>query len=174
MLPVPNRLALKLTAGIGVALLLVLLVQDRNHWKAKTTHYAALLSAERGAHAATVANVRTAVERARMDDAANAARVKAAQGAINQRSEHDYESRIAAARAAARRLRRDPAPAADPGSGRSQAVPGLPAAATGPSQAAGEIRLSNADALTATEQAIQLDELIQWVRQQAAVEVSRD
>lgn len=165
---------LKLVIALGCGLLLMLLVQDRNQWKAKTAHFAALLSAERSAHAATVTNYRAAAERARMQDAANVARVKAAQGQINQRSEDEYESRIAAARAAAERLRRDPAAAADPGRGRGPAVPGLSAAAAGAAQAARKDGLSPADALTATEQAIQLDELIQWVRQQAEVEVSRD
>jgi hypothetical protein len=53
-------------------------------------------------------------------------------------------------------------------------VPGLSAAAEKPAQAAGEDRLSQSDQLIATEQAIQLDELIKWVRAQAAVEQSRD
>jgi hypothetical protein len=49
-------------------------------------------------------------------------------------------------------------------------VPGLPAAAGGAHQAAGQDGLSQADQLIATEQAIQLDELIEWVRQQHSVE----
>jgi hypothetical protein len=49
-------------------------------------------------------------------------------------------------------------------------MPGLPAAAGGPAQAAGDQRLPAGLALTATEQAIQLDELIKWVRRQAAVD----
>ncbi len=65
------------------------------------------------------------------------------------------------------RLRLDPKAAADPGAGRGAPMPGLPAAAGSAAQAAGEDRLSRPDALTATEQAIQLDELIKWVRAQA-------
>ena len=171
MIPIPNRLALKLVAGIGCLLLLALLVHDRNRWKAKTTHYAELLAGEKAAHAATVANVRAATEQARQADAANAARVEATQAAINQGSENDLENRLAAARAAAERLRRARLAAADPGRGGTAPVPGLSAAARGPDQAAGEDRLPPGDALLATEQAIQLDELIRWVKRQHDVDV---
>ena len=58
--------------------------------------------------------------------------------------------------------------------GRAAPVPGLPAAAGGAAQAAGEDGLSAADALTATEQAIQLDELIKWVRQQHDVRINNE
>ena len=171
MIPGAERLILKLVIGIGCVLLLTLLVQDRNHWKAKAVRHAELLAGERAAHDVTVANVRAAVERARLADAANAARVRAEQNAINERTRDDYESRLAAARAAAVRLRRPTAAAAaSPGGGRGQAVPGLPAAAEGIARAAGEDGFPDADRLIATEQAIQLDELIKWVRAQAKVE----
>jgi hypothetical protein len=49
-------------------------------------------------------------------------------------------------------------------------MPGLSASAGGTSQAAAQDRLSPTDALTATEQAIQLDELIKWVKAQAKVD----
>jgi hypothetical protein len=49
-------------------------------------------------------------------------------------------------------------------------VPGLSAAARGADEAAGQDRLPRSDELTATEQAIQLDELIKWVRSQAAID----
>ena len=49
-------------------------------------------------------------------------------------------------------------------------MPGLAAAPAGIAQTPGEDRFSDSDALTATEQAIQLDELIKWVRRQAAVD----
>ena len=173
MIPLPNRLALKLVVGIGCLMLLALLIHDRNRWKAKTAHYAELLAGERAAHGATVAGYRAAAERARMQDAANAARVKAAQAQINQRSEDEYESRIAAARAAAGRLHTQGA-AAHSGDRGATPVPGLSAAAGGSPQAAGEDRLPDPEKLIATEQAIQLDELIKWVRRQAEVEVSRD
>jgi hypothetical protein len=96
--------------------------------------------------------------------------VAAEQRVITERSEHEFEDRIAAARAAAERLRNPPPAAADPSSGRAAPVPELPAAATRTGQAAGEDRLPAPDALTATEQAIQLDELIKWVKAQAEVD----
>jgi len=174
MIPLPSRLALKLAIGFACVALLALLVHDRNRWKAKTEHYAGLLAGERAAHAATVANVRAAAERARAADAANAARVKSEQEAINERTGHEFESRIAAARTAAGRLRADAQAAAAGRGGGTAPVPGLPAATASPAQAAGQDRLPDEERLIATEQAIQLDELIQWVRSQATVATSRD
>jgi hypothetical protein len=175
MIPIPRldltAASLKLILGIACALALALLIHDRNRWKAKTAHYAELLSAERGAHAATIANVRAATDQARRADLANAERVKARQSAINRRSDDDFEIRLADARAAADRLRASrPAGPTDPGGRRAAPVPGLPAAAAEPAQAAGQDRLPPADALIATEQAIQLDELIKWIDRQAAVD----
>ena len=174
MMPLPSRLALKLAIGFACVALLALLVHDRDRWKAKTEHYAGLLAGERAAHAATVANVRAAAERARAADAANAARVKSEQEAINERTGHEFESRIAAARTAAGRLRADAQAAAAGRGGGTAPVPGLPAAAARPAQGPGQDRLPDEERLIATEQAIQLDELIQWVKSQAAVESSRD
>jgi hypothetical protein len=171
MIPLPGQLSLKLIAGIACALLLALLIHDRNRWKAKTAHYSELLSAERAAHAATVVNYRAAAERARHADAANAARVKGEQAAINERTAYDYESRIAVARASAERLRWRAGAQADPRRGGATPVPGLSAAAEGTAQVAGEDRLPQSDRLLATEQAIQLDELIKWVRRQTEVDM---
>lgn len=179
-----NALALKLVIGIGCLALLALLIHDRNRWKAKTAHYAETLAVERGAHAGTIANYRAAVEQARQADLANAERVSARQAAITERTANDFEKRLADARAAARRLRGESAAASgDPGGGRAAALPGLPVAAEGPAQAARQDRFSDTDerarrdrgalgpedALIATEQAIQLDELIKWVNAQSAV-----
>jgi hypothetical protein len=170
MIPVPGRLALRLFAGIGCALLLALLVHDRNHWKAKAAEYSQRLAAERAASAATVANYRAAAERARREDSENLARVRAEQAAINEGSTNDFESRIAAARARSGELRAKTGSAAADSGGRGSApVPGVPAAAGAIAQGAGEDRLPQSERLIATEQAIQLDELIKWVRRQAAV-----
>ena len=174
MIPIPDRLTLKRVAAIGCVLLLALLVHDRNRWKAKTEDYAELLAGERAAHAATVANVRAAAEQARTADATNAARVKAEQAAINERTNNEFEDRIAAARAAAGRLRPNSQAAAAPGTGRTAPLPGLPTTAGRAAEGADEDGLSRPDKLTATEQAIQLDELIKWVRAQAAVAPSID
>ena len=177
MIPIPNlqlnATALKLILGIACALALALLIHDRNRWKARTAHYAEMLAAERGAHAGTVANYRAAAEQARQADLANAERVRAHQAAINERTEHDYETRLADARAAAGRLRGEgPAAAAHPGPGRAAPVSGFPTAAQGIADAAGQDGLSDSERLIATEQAIQLDELIQWVERQAEIETS--
>ena len=64
MTPALDRLALKLVIGLGCLLLLALLVQDRNRWKAKTAHYAQLLAGERAAFSATVTNYRAAADQA--------------------------------------------------------------------------------------------------------------
>jgi hypothetical protein len=174
MIVLPQRLAMKLAIGLACVALLALLVHDRNRWKAKTEHYSQLLADERATHAATVANVRAAADQARRADAANAARVKAEQAAINERTENDFESRIAAARAAAGRLRSAAETATVARNGGTAPVPGLSSAPKGPAEGAGENRFSAEERLIATEQAIQLDELIKWVRAQAGVEVSKD
>ena len=172
MIAFPERLALKLVIGLAAALMLALLIGDRNRWKSKASHYSGLLAAERGAHSATVAGYRAAAGQARAADAANEARVKASQAAINERTANDYESRIAAARAYSDRLRRQARANADSGAGRAAPMPRLSAAAGVTAEAAGENRLSRAERLLATEQAIQLDELIRWVRRQHAVPAS--
>ena len=184
MIPVPPNLVLKIVAGVAAVLMLALLLQDRNRWKGKSAQYAALVSAERAAHGATVANYRAAAEQARAADTANIARVKAEQATINERTAYDFEIRIAAARARSERLRSGAQTReADPGSRGAAPVPGLSASAKATAKGAAENRLPPAehrpqaevgplgtdDALIATEQAIQLDELIKWVRQQAAV-----
>jgi len=174
MIGISQRIGLKLAIGFACIALLALLVHDRNRWKAKTGHYAELLAGERAAHAATIANVRVAAAQSREADAANAARVRSEQASINERTEDDFESRISAARAAADRLRAKSQVGTGGRDGGATPMPGLPAAAARPAQGAREDRFSDPDRLTATEQAIQLDELIKWVRAQAAVEVSKD
>lgn len=167
----PGTTTLKLAIGILCALALALLIHDRNRWKSTAALRQQQVAAQQAAHAATVANYRAAAEQARRADAANAARVRRAQARINERTADDFESRIAAARARSRQLqRRAGSAAADPGAGRAAAVPALSAAARAAHQAAGEDRLSASDRLIATEQAIQLDELINWVRRQHRVE----
>ena len=160
-------------AGIGVSLALAVLLfmqrAETGHWRKQSASFEQLYRQDQAAFAVTVANTRAAAEQARAEDAANAMRVAAEQRRINERTNNDFEARIAAARTDARRLRIQSQAAADPGAGRSASMPGIHAAAGRPAQAAGQNELSRSDALTATEQAIQLDELIKWVRAQAAV-----
>ncbi len=160
-----------LAISAALALLLVIQKVETGHWRKQAAQFDRLYRAEQSAFAATVANVRAAAEAARADDLANAQRVRAAQADINERTADDYQSRLADARARADRLRLRPqAATADPGGRAGPPVPGLPVAPGRAAQAAGEDRLPPGDALTATEQAIQLDELIRWVRGQAAVD----
>jgi hypothetical protein len=161
-------------AGIAISLALAILLlaqkAETRHWRKQSASFDQLYRQDQAAFATTVANLRSAAREAEAADQANAARVAADQRTINQRTEHDYEARLVAARAAAQRLRDESEAAADPGAGASPPMPGLPAAAGSTAQAAGEDRLPSSDALTATEQAIQLDELIKWVQAQAAVD----
>jgi hypothetical protein len=169
-------------AGIIVSLclatLLVIQKVETRHWKKQSSQFEQLYRAEQSAFATTVANYRAAADQARAEDKANAERVAAEQQAINERTTDDFKARIAAARAAAERLRLQPQAAAGRGSCASAPVPRLSVAPGGPAEAARQDRLppspstelGSGDALTATEQAIQLDELIKWVRRQAAVD----
>jgi hypothetical protein len=161
-------------AGLVVALCLGLLLAlqkgETRHWKKQSGQFEQLYRGEQAAFAGTVANYRAAAETARAAGRAAAERVAAEQRAVSERINDDYQNRLAAARAAADRLRVQSRPAADPGSGRSASVPGLSIAAGGSHQAAREDGFPAEDRLTATEQAIQLDELIKWVKAQARIE----
>lgn len=163
-------------AGLAVALalaaLLVVQKAETRRWRHQSDQFERLYRDEQAALAETVSSYRAAAAQARASDLANLQRVTTEQRAISERSSNDYQARIAAARAAAERLR--PATKASRDSGvRSPApVPVLSPAPRGVAQAAGENGLPEADRLLATEQAIQLDELIAWVRRQAAVDNS--
>jgi hypothetical protein len=158
-----------LGAALGIAAVLWL-IQSRDHWRDEARSNGKLFRAEQAAHAATIANYRSAAEQARREDAENLARVEASQAQINERTANDFETRMASARADARRLREQArAAAADPRIGGGASVPGLPPAARAVAEAAGEGGLPESDRLMATEQAIQLDELIKWVRSQSDV-----
>ena len=157
-----------LAASLALGVLLLLSHFETRHWKNQSGQFEQLYRDSDAAFAKTVANYRAAGDAARAADLANAERAAAEQRAITERTKDAYEKRIAGARAVASRLRAAAAPA-DTGGRGSASLPGLPVAARGAAEAAGEGRLSQSDALTATEQAIQLDELINWVRAQHEV-----
>ena len=160
-----------LAVGIALALLLIIQKGETSHWKKESGHFEQLYDQQRTALATTVANYRSAAEQARAADQANAERVAAEQRSINERTSNDYETRLAAARSLAQRLRGESASAsADSGASGGAAVPGLSTSAGGPAQGATQDGLPQSDRLTATEQAIQLDELIKWVRGQSSVD----
>ena len=158
--------------GVGLALAILLLVQkaETRHWRKQSASFEQLYKQEQSAFATTVADYRAAATQARASDLANAQRVAADQEAINERTEHDFEARLASIRTRAEQLRVQPEAATNPRAGRNAPMPGLSAAPGVAAQAAGQDRLPAGDALTATEQAIQLDELIKWIQAQAAVD----
>lgn len=160
-------------AVLSLALGVLLFIQkgETRHWRKQSDQFETLYRNEQAALAQTVANYRAAADQARASDKANAERVVAEQKAINERTSHDYEARIAAARAAAQRLRSGTT-ATNSGRGGTAPVPGISTAAGGPAEGSSEAGLSDDDALTATEQAIQLDELIKWVRKQSRVDAN--
>lgn len=160
-----------LAASLCLAVLLVLQKGETRHWKKQSAQYEQMYRDEQAALAGTVADYSAAAEQARLADKANADRVKAEQAAVNERISNEFENRLAAVRAAAERLRAEArAASANPGARGAAPVPGVSPSAGGPSEAAHKDRLPAADRLIATEQAIQLDELIKWVRAQAKVD----
>ena len=187
---IPRFLNIQGIAGIAASLALtaLLLVQklETSHWKARSSEYEQLYRASETRLAVTLSNARAAAEQARAADRANAARVAAEQHAINERTANDYQTRLAAARARAGavavQLRLGAEPPTASGAGRNASMPQLPAAAGSAAQASRQDRLPAApsselgtgDALIATEQAIQLDELIKWVRAQSEVRANPD
>jgi hypothetical protein len=162
-------------AGIAVSLALgiLLLVQkgETRHWRKQSASFEQLYRQDQAAFATAVANYRAAATQARAADVANAQRVVADQRNISERTEHDFEARLAAARADAQRMRIAQA-AADPGARRGPPMPSISGGTGGAAEAANQDGLPPQDALTATEQAIQLEELINWVRAQAKVDPS--
>lgn len=142
------------------------------------------LAAERTAHQQTKHNYRAAQEQAAALEAARLAAVQAEQKEITDAVTQDYRQRLADARAHAERLRDQLARAGAGAAGapRSEPVPGAGGAAGRAAPPATGDRLPPAPALSedeiawrliATEQAIQLDALIDWVERQAQVEVNR-
>ena len=164
-------------AGVAVAFTLILMLTVQKletvHWKKQSEKFEQLYQQEQAAFATNVANARAAAADAEAADKANAIRVAAEQRTINERTENEFESRIAAARSELERLRVGTKAAADSGPRRDAPVPRISAPAAATADAPSENELPHSDALTATEQAIQLDELIKWVRAQAAVDPNK-
>lgn len=162
-------------AGLALCavLLVVLAIEQRqgSRWRSAAQRSEAALKAEQAASAQTIADLRVAAAAAKAADAANLQRVAAEQSAINQRSSDDFETRISDARALAVRLQQQlAAGAANTGHRGATTMPGVPTGAQAAAGAAAEDRFSLADRLIATEQAVQLDALIKWVRAQSAVD----
>lgn len=176
---IASLLSLPRLAALGVGLLFAGLLAwqhlDALHWRKESSRFEQLYTGEQLALANTVAGYRAAADQARAADLANVQRVTAAQQTITKGTQDELEVRLAAARADAVRLRGQAAARpADPGAGRAAPVPGVPASPGGTAEAAGQDQLPEDDALTATEQAIQLDELIKWVKRQSSVDPNAD
>jgi len=176
MIPMIPRLvnvqgAFGIAASLALLGLLLIQKSETRHWRKQSHGFETLYRAEQQAHAQTVANYRAAADAARRADAANRDRALTAQQDINERTIHAYEARLGDARAVADRMRREAgAPATDRVARRAAPLPAAAAAARATGGSAAQDGLSLADRLVATEQAIQLDELIKWVRAQAAVD----
>jgi hypothetical protein len=133
------------------------------------------VAAEQAAHLGTVNAFLAASAQAQADAEANARRVLREQEIITDDIVTDYRSDLAALRQRFDRLRARNAAAADPGRAAPAGLPGLPdaagrtdgAAAQAGFPAAGTLTLP--DALIASEQALQLQALIDWVAAQSAV-----
>ena len=172
---IPRILNLQGMIGIAASLLLLglFLVKagDARHWHKQSDRFEQLYLAEQSARAQTIANYRAAAEAARQADLAHAGRVAAEQRSISERTTHDLETRLADARSRALRLQlADRAPATAQRGGRAAAVPAAGPAAGAAGGAAAQNGFPLPDRLLATEQAIQLDELIRWVKAQARVD----
>lgn len=150
----------------------------------------AALAEEQRNHRLTEINYRTAAAEALRRAAANAARVRDEQSGITREIVDDYEKRLAALRTRFAAVvpglvRRDAAARTDPGRAGAAGVPGTGAATGGADGAAAQAGLPAAgatgnptcpapwltpeDALIASEQAIQLDALIDWALAQSRV-----
>lgn len=123
---------------------------------------------------AAIADMRRARAEAAALDAENINRVRDAQDAITKEVVDEYEARIADARrrADALRLQLDARAHGDPGGGGNAPVPGIPDAAPRADEAAGESGLSVAERLIATETALRLIALQEWVEAQSGVNAS--
>ena len=129
---------------------------------------------ERSNHQATKADYRFAQEQARLREEARLARVAAEQKEITDAVVLDYQQRLAAARAHAERLREElRAGAGAAGAASGERMPGAGDTAGGADEAPGDHRLSVEERLIATEQALQLDALIDWIERQKAVDPNR-
>lgn len=164
------RIALPLLCAVALAVA----IGAAGRFRAERDAARAERDAARADTRAFVEQARAATEAAHRADLQNTNRVRAEQDAISKKVVTDYEMELAAVRARVERLRKDTAAGADRGAGAAVSAPGPPAGTAGtPAGEGGLPPLSDEDALIATEQALQLDALIDWVEQQAAVEPSR-
>ena len=160
------RLVAELALIAMIIALKLSLVGEQLHSAKLDRRIAETVAAYREMQAAVKA--RTAIAQAQ--DAAHAARIERDQTIVSKETVSAYQSEIAALRRRAAERMRAAAAAADPGGRRGAAVPGPPEPAGGADGAAGEDGLPAQDALTASEIALRLKALQDWVRRQAGVQ----
>lgn len=129
------------------------------------------LAWERSDKARIVADVEAKTASAKLADMQNVARVSGEQAEITKEVQESYAQRIDAIRADFARRVRD-ATAKAGGGGGVPVVPGASEGATRTVEAPRSDGLPPKLALIASEQAIQLDELINWVLKQQAVDTT--
>ena len=147
--------------------LVVALVACAWLWRANS-HLRDGIKAERAAHAQTVANFRKAQTEAEAKQQANLVRVAKAQEEITDETVTDYRARLADLHARYDRLRTKGNRSASGNAG----MPAVSDTASRVDEAPGENGLPAPDALIASEQALQLDALINWVKGQSKVDTS--
>ena len=127
--------------------------------------------AEIAAHTLTIANVRAAAEKARADDAAHARRVERDQSKVSEEVSRDYQEQLLALRRRydALRVRLGKTPA-NPGGAGSAPVPCVPGSSGRSDGAACQDGLPAENALIASEIALRLKALQDWVTGQLGVE----
>jgi hypothetical protein len=182
----PSWLSLKLVGGLVAALILLGLVAERSRWM----HRAHAAEAQAAADCQAIRNasnrpklkcdeapqqiqflgdalnaVAAKTAAAKAEDAAHAREVESRQNISSQESSHDYQAELARVRADyAERLRRAAARGTNQGGSGKPPVPGTSSGSSGPDAAAAQNGLPSEDALTATEQAIQLKAIQDWAR----------
>ena len=153
---------------------------DRDRWEGASRTLAGRVLEERLAHRKTKFAYRLAQAQAAKLEAQRIERVKIEQQEITDDVTKAYSFRLADARARAERLRGEIGRAGKhpTGAAGGEPVPGTGAAAGRADEAPADPGLPAPSVdelawrLVATEQAIQLDELINWVERQAAVAVN--
>jgi ribosomal 50S subunit-recycling heat shock protein len=163
--------AWKLAGFFGLALLVALYVLhlkgEIRHSEKEATRYVELFHAEQSAHRMTAANFQKATATAQAADAAHVVQIEREQAKVSQEVSNDYQIRLAALRARYDALRvREPGSAATADtSGRIGArVPQAGDPASGPDDG------SPVDPFACEANTLQLGSLIDWVRQQTAID----
>ena len=157
---------------VALGILLAAIVMLKLNLAGEQRHFAKLqlrLTETNAAFERFKVEVAARTELAHAQDAARAIRVERDQILISQESLSAYQKDIAALRVRAAERLRDAEAAADSGRGGSAAMPGLSGAAAGVDGAAGDDGLSGGDALIASEIALRLQALQQWVSEQQRV-----